>query len=95
MNKLELIETLKTKAELTKNEATAVVNLFFNEMANALASGDRVEIRGLCSFYVKNYQQINRLAINPLFQFFPAFKKWQLLRLNLDFLSGLWVPSGV
>jgi integration host factor subunit beta len=32
------------------------VNLFFNEMANALASGDRVEIRGLCSFYVKNYK---------------------------------------
>lgn len=56
MNKLELIETLKTKAELTKNEATAVVNLFFNEMATALASGDRVEIRGLCSFYVKNYK---------------------------------------
>jgi integration host factor subunit beta len=56
MNKLELIETLKAKAELTKNEATAVVNLFFNEMANALASGDRVEIRGLCSFYVKNYK---------------------------------------
>ena len=56
MNKLELIETLKTKAELTKNEATAVVNLFFNEMANSLASGDRVEIRGLCSFYVKNYK---------------------------------------
>jgi integration host factor subunit beta len=56
MNKLELIETLKAKAELTKNEATAAVNLFFNEMANALASGDRVEIRGLCSFYVKNYK---------------------------------------
>ena len=56
MNKLELIETLKTKAELTKNEATAVVSLFFNEMANALASGDRVEIRGLCSFYVKKYK---------------------------------------
>ena len=56
MNKLELIETLKTKAGLTKNEATVVVNLFFNEMANSLASGDRVEIRGLCSFYVKNYK---------------------------------------
>jgi integration host factor subunit beta len=56
MNKLELIETLKTKAGLTKNEATVVVNLFFNEMANSLASGDRVEIRGLCSFYVKKYK---------------------------------------
>ena len=56
MNKLELIETLKTETGLTKNEATAVVNLFFDEMANALASGDRVEIRGLCSFYVKKYK---------------------------------------
>jgi len=31
------------------------IDLFFNEMANALADGDRVEIRGLCSFYVKKY----------------------------------------
>lgn len=56
MNKLEIVETMKTEAGLTKNEATAVVNLFFDEMANALANGDRVEIRGLCSFYVKEYK---------------------------------------
>jgi integration host factor subunit beta len=56
MNKLELIEALKTEAGLAKNEATAVVNLFFGEMANAMASGDRVEIRGLCSFFVKKYK---------------------------------------
>ena len=56
MNKLDLIEALKEEAGLTKNEATAVVNLFFNEMIDALANGDRVEIRGLCSFYVKKYK---------------------------------------
>jgi len=56
MNKLDLIATLKNEAELTKSEAVAVVDLFFNEMANALAVGDRVEIRGLCSFYVKKYK---------------------------------------
>jgi len=56
MNKLDLIETLKTEAELTKTEATAIVNLFFNEMTEALANSDRVEIRGLCSFYVKKYK---------------------------------------
>ncbi|MGD8981361.1 MAG: HU family DNA-binding protein [Desulfobacterales bacterium] len=56
MNKLEIVETLKTEAGLTKNEATEVVTLFFDEMANALANGDRVEIRGLCSFYVKEYK---------------------------------------
>ena len=56
MNKLDLIATLKNKTKLTKSEAAAVVDLFFNEMANALAEGDRVEIRGLCSFYVKKYK---------------------------------------
>ncbi len=56
MNKLELIETLKVEAGLTKCESAVVVRLFFDEMAEALASGDRVEIRGLCSFYVKKYK---------------------------------------
>ena len=56
MNKLKLIDTLRFEAEITKAEATAVVGLFFNEMANTLAKGDRVEIRGLCSFYVKKYK---------------------------------------
>ena len=44
MNKLELIEALKTEAGLTKNEATAIVKLCFDEMSNALVKGDRVEI---------------------------------------------------
>ena len=56
MNKADLITTLKNETDLTKSEAEAVVNLFFNEMANTLAKGDRVEIRGLCSFYVKQYK---------------------------------------
>ena len=56
MNKLDLVAALKTEAGLTKNEAVAVVSLFFDEMADALGSGDRVEIRGLCSFYVKKYK---------------------------------------
>ena len=56
MNKLELIDNLRFEAEITKSEAAAVVDLFFNEMVNALAEGDRVEIRGLCSFFVKEYK---------------------------------------
>jgi integration host factor subunit beta len=56
MNKLDLIEALQNKTDLTKLEAEAVVKLFFNEMAITLAKGDRVEIRGLCSFYVKQYK---------------------------------------
>jgi len=56
MNKLDFIEALQNEAGISKNKAEAVVRLFFNEMANALANGDRVEIRGLCSFYVKRYK---------------------------------------
>jgi integration host factor subunit beta len=56
MNKLGLIEELKKEGDLTTNEARKVVDLFFDEMSNALANGDRVEIRGFCSFYVKHYK---------------------------------------
>ncbi|MFO7970788.1 MAG: HU family DNA-binding protein [Desulfobacterales bacterium] len=56
MNKLDLIEALQNEAGISKNEAEAVVRMFFDEMANALANGDRVEIRGLSSFYVKKYK---------------------------------------
>jgi len=56
MNKLELIDTLKAETGLTKKESAVVVDLFFDEMSKALASSDRVEIRGLCSFYVKKYK---------------------------------------
>ena len=45
MNKLELIQALKEATELTKPEAAAVVDIFFNEMAEELAKGGRVEIR--------------------------------------------------
>jgi len=50
MNKLDLITTLKDETGLTKSEAATIIDLFFNEMVSALAKGDRVEIRGLCSF---------------------------------------------
>jgi len=56
MNKLELIETLKEDAGLTKPEANAVIETFFSTISDALAKGDRVEIRGLCSFYAKEYK---------------------------------------
>ena len=47
MNKLELISALKTKADISKSEAAKVVQIFFDSMADAMAKGERVEIRGL------------------------------------------------
>ncbi len=56
MNKLELISALKQKSGLTKTEAADVVETFFESLTNALARGERVEIRGLCSFFIKEYE---------------------------------------
>jgi len=56
LNKLELIAALRQKTDISKSEAAAVVDLFFDQMAETLARNDRVEVRGLCSFYVKEYK---------------------------------------
>ena len=56
MNKLELIATLKEECQISKKEAATIVDIFFNKISDALAEGDRVEIRGLCSFFVKEYK---------------------------------------
>ncbi|OQX63281.1 MAG: integration host factor subunit beta [Desulfococcus sp. 4484_241] len=56
MNKLELVTALKEKTGIPKAEAAEVVKIFFDSMAGALAAGERVEIRGLCSFFVKHYK---------------------------------------
>jgi len=56
MNKLELIDTLKDECQISKKEAAAIVDIFFDQISVALAEGDRVEIRGLCSFFVKEYK---------------------------------------
>ena len=53
MTKLDLIKALKDEAGISAKEAASVVKIFFDQMSEALVAGDRVEIRGLCSFYVK------------------------------------------
>lgn len=56
MNKLEIIQALKERANLTRQEAATVVDIFIENLTNALLNSDRVEIRGLCSFHVKDYK---------------------------------------
>ena len=56
MNKSELIEGLAQETGVSKTKAEQVVELFFDQMADALARDDRVEIRGFCSIFVKPYK---------------------------------------
>lgn len=56
MNRRDLIQKLSETQNLSQSQAAKVVERFFNQMAAALANGDRVEIRGLCSMFVKEYK---------------------------------------
>jgi integration host factor subunit beta len=56
MNKSDLIEALRNETGLTRSKAAAVVDMLFSKMTDALVSGDRAEIRGFCSIYVKDYK---------------------------------------
>ena len=90
MNKLELIDTMKNECRISKKEAATIVDLFFDRISTALAEGDRVEIRGLCSFYVKKYKAYSgrnpmtgeRVEVAP--KKLPFFKCGMELRNRVD-----------
>lgn len=56
MNKSELIKTLAEENNIPAEEATLAVNTFFDSIRHALIARKRVEIRGLGSFKVKEYE---------------------------------------
>jgi integration host factor subunit beta len=55
MNKSQLVEALAKEEKLTIKTAEEVVNAFFREMEKSLIGGNRVEVRGLGSFKIKQY----------------------------------------
>ena len=55
MNKTDLTRALVAHNDVTLQKAEEIVNLFFARMAEALAGGDRVEIRGFGSLSVREY----------------------------------------
>ncbi len=55
MNKSELIRILAEKRKMSHEDASQIVNIFFDSMKDALKNGDRVEIRGFGSFKMKHY----------------------------------------
>jgi len=52
----ELSSALSTEAGLTRSKGKEIVKVFFGEISNTLTNNDRVEIRGLCSFFVKQHK---------------------------------------
>lgn len=63
MNKRELIETVSSKAEITKKEADSVVNATLDAIIEGLVKEGKVIIPGFGSFEVRN--KTAREARNP------------------------------
>ncbi len=56
MNKSELIQSLSERIKISNDEASTIVDSFFDSMRDALLRGDRIEIRGFGSFKIKQYE---------------------------------------
>jgi integration host factor subunit beta len=91
MKKSGLIDALGAERGLSKRKAEEVVGLFFAEMSKALASGNRVEIRGFCSFFVKHYKgytgrnpKTGKLIVVPQKKL-PSFKCGKELKERVDY----------
>ena len=53
MTKSDLAEKLADKINVNKQHAEGIINMFTNSIIEALAKGDKVEIRGFGSFRVR------------------------------------------
>lgn len=97
MTKFDLIEELAIRSDIPKKMAEQVAKLLFQSMADSLARGDRIEIRGFGTFVSKHYPayegrnprtgEIIHVAEKRL----PFFKVGKNLRLRVD--NGAKEPS--
>ncbi|MBI4212299.1 MAG: integration host factor subunit beta [Deltaproteobacteria bacterium] len=56
MNRSDLVLRVMEKTHLPKKQIEGIVNLIFDGMVASLSKGDRIEIRGLGSFVVRDYK---------------------------------------
>lgn len=63
MNKVELIEAVASKSEISKKDVEKVINAFTNVVADTLVDGDKVAITGFGTFEV--VERAERQGRNP------------------------------
>ena len=68
-----------------------MTDIFFDQLSTALVEGDRVEIRGLCSFFVKEYESYQGRnpktgeAVTVASKKLPFFKCGKELKERVDY----------
>lgn len=86
MTKVELIQAVSERTEITKKDTAAVVDAVFEEITKALSRGERVQIVGFGTFEVR--ERAARRGRNPqtgeelniAARRTPAFKAGKLLK---------------
>jgi len=63
MTKADLVEELAKVSNLTRKDSETIVNTLFDTITEALAKGDKVELRGFGSFRIR--QRRARRGRNP------------------------------
>jgi integration host factor subunit beta len=99
VTKSELIEQVARRAQITKSRAELVVNCVFESMAETLAKGGSIEVRGFGSFTVRQYKSY--IGKNPRHpgpvavgaKRLPFFKVGKELRELVNLRAGTALPE--
>ena len=90
MNKSDLMNRLAEEKGFPLSTAREIVDIFFEDMTQALIKGDRVELRGFGSFKVRAYRGYTGRnpktgeKIEVKFKRLPFFKVGKELRERVD-----------
>lgn len=99
VTKSELIEEVARRAQITKSRAELVVNCVFESMAETLAKGGSIEVRGFGSFTVRQYKPYigkNPRNTNPVAvgaKKLPFFKVGKDLKEIVNLRAGTALPD--
>ena len=63
MKKKDLIDVISKKSQISRSESKLCVEVIVEELTLAIASGERVEVRGFGGFYKRHRK--GRIGINP------------------------------
>ena len=94
MNRSELVDAVASRAAIPHRRAEEAVRFIFHLLFEAIAGGERVEIRGLGSFIVKSYDAyVGRnprtgASIEVHSKRLPAFKAGKELKERVDGKRG-------
>jgi integration host factor subunit beta len=86
MKKTDLIESISKQSNISRLESKLYIKVILEELTSAIASGERIEVRGFGCFYKRHRKR--RIGFNPktgentevAAKFVPLFKPGKFLK---------------